>query len=178
MNKYYILLPIFFFIIGCNTQKTQKANKVNPISLMDSVYSCNGFLKSNIPYGAYGDFAVTLRRNKNIPSQEYYLKRLNILFKSEELVVVEVGDYEPITLKIESVEYYGLATGYMKNTPLGSMYELTILAIVKTDKGELRIARSQGYFETNYHFYIKIGNDEIEAGFPFIHCFLPHERTI
>ena len=66
MNKYHILLPIFFFIIGCNTQQTQKANKVNPISLMDSVYSCNNFLKTNIPYTASGYGAVLIKTTEII----------------------------------------------------------------------------------------------------------------
>ncbi|MBC5621674.1 MULTISPECIES: hypothetical protein [Butyricimonas] len=178
MNKYHILLPIFFFIIGCNTQQTQKANKVNPISLMDSVYSCNNFLKTNIPYTASGYGAVLIKTTENASFKDNYSSRLKVLFENKDLVTIEVGIDNPITCAIKSVEYYGLATGYMQNTPLGSMYELTKLAIVKTDTGEIRIAESQGYFRTIYHFYIKIGNEEIEAGNPLLCCFLPSERAL
>lgn len=147
---------------------------------IDSIYKIYPFLKTNIAYNqhSYGIFSnVTLcKRNNKVSINEHNIRDITIILKSNEIATIIIDNNEPINLQISSIDYYGYITGELPCTPLGLIYEMTKLAIIKTSMGEIRIAESEGFFKTSYSFYIKIKDNEIAIG--AWNCFLPREKSL
>lgn len=153
-----IILTSLISITGCSVQ-SQKNEEKEYIVKIDSTYEIKPFLKNTIYI--YNDRVskASLTDYDYTPPQEYWLKEITVQIKDN---VAIVGTDCKIRHKILSAEYYGF--GGIK------------LAILNTNKGEIRIAENDGTLDTSYHFEIKYGNFKAETGFSSLYCRLPEEQ--
>ena len=106
----------------------------------------------------YGNNA-TITDNNYTPPQKYELERVTVELKGNTAIV---GTDFYITHKILSAEYYKL-----------SNYGDKELAILHTNKGEIRIAKINDGLSEQYPISIKYGNYFVETPSAFIHTKLP-----
>ncbi|WP_320908328.1 MULTISPECIES: hypothetical protein [Bacteroides] len=161
MNRIYLsvfLLFLFFLVIGCSVQSQKEEEKKDVIEI-DSAYAVKPFLKNTIYIYNDNVSKAKLIDYDYTPPQEYWLKEITIQIKNN--IAIVCTDCE-LRHKILSAEYYGFGT--------------TKLAILKTNKGEIRIAKNDGTLDISYHFEIKYGNFKAETGFSSLYCRLPEEQ--
>ena len=161
MNKYIFLIIICpFFYVSCAIKKKKKeekqdiAQKRQNVNEEIKVYKIEPFLKNTIYI--YNDNGIIFTDYNYTPPQKYTLRKVTVQIKNN--IAIVVTDCE-IRHKILSAEYY--------------KFDDTKLAILKTNKGEIRIAEVNTTFDVNYYFDIKYGNFRAETGLGIIYCKLP-----
>lgn len=164
-NSIFILL-LTFCIIGC-VNRTNKSNQQEPapVTVKDTAFVISPFLRDGITYidGIYG---TTLIDNNYYPPQKYDLKNVKVTIKGNKTIVET--DCK-ITHTIQSATYWQIIK-------YGSTISKVKLAILKTDKGEVRIAEIDGIMDDSCAIGVKYGNYTVMSLESMLYCKLPSEK--
>ena len=154
-------------MLGCTSQSKQNKNQ-KIIVERDTAYMIEPFLKDGITYICKDKIIKSYLVDYNYsPPQEFELNQVTAKIKGNTVIV---GTDCYITHTIQSGTYW-------KIEKLGNTYSSpqTKLAILKTDKGEIRIAEVEGVLTDFCVLEIKYGNYKTSPGYPCSYYRLPQE---
>ncbi len=163
----YIIFLLFFCITGCVFQSKQEENQKNILE-RDTAYMIEPFLRDGITYICKDEMMRAHLVDYNYsPPQKYKLNQITAKKQGNKVVV---GTDCIITHTILSSEYWEIEN--IKD-PYSS--PKTKLAILRTDKGEVRIAEVDAMFEDFCVLDIKYDNYEASTEYPSSYYKLPQE---
>ena len=137
-NNYFILL-LSVCMIGCSVQTKQNKEQENIVK-RDTAYVIEPFLRDGITYICKDEIMKPYLVDYNYsPPQKYEIDQITAKKQGNKIIV---GTDCYITHKILSGTYWNIEK-------MGDSYSFpkTKLAILKTDKGEVRIAEVDGVLE-------------------------------
>lgn len=159
MNKDIFLIIIsFLFTMSCSVE-TKKGEEKQDINEEIEVYVIEPFLKNTIYIYNDNVSKASLTDYNYTPPQKCWLREITIQIKNN---IAIVGTDCKIRHKILSAEYYKV--------------DGIKLAILQTDKGEIRIAEVNTTLGIKYYFDIKYENFRASTGIGAIYCELPKKK--
>ena len=166
-NSYFILL-LSVCMIGCSVQTIQNKELENIVK-RDTAYVIEPFLGDGITYICKDEIMKPYLVDYNYsPPQKYEIDQITAKKQGNKIIV---GTDCYITHKILSGTYWSIEK-------MGDSYSFpkTKLAILKTDKGEVRIAEVDGVLEDFCVLEVKYDNYEASTGIGAIYCELPKKK--
>ena len=166
-NSYFILL-LSVCMIGCSVQ-TKQNKELENIVKRDTAYVIEPFLTDGITYICKDEIMKPCLVDYNYsPPQKYEIDQITAKKQGNKIIV---GTDCYITHKILSGTYWSIEK-------MGDSYSFpkTKLAILKTDKGEVRIAEVDGVLEDFCVLEVKYDNYEASTGIGAIYCELPKKK--
>lgn len=166
-NSYFILL-LSVCMIGCSVQ-TKQNKELENIVKRDTAYVIEPFLGDGITYICKDEIMKPYLVDYNYsPPQKYEIDQITAKKQGNKIIV---GTDCYITHKILSGTYWSIEK-------MGDSYSFpkTKLAILKTDKGEVRIAEVDGVLEDFCVLEVKYDNYEASTGIGAIYCELPKKK--
>ena len=159
MNKdiFLIIIP-FLFTMSCSVE-SKKGEEKQDINEEIEVYVIEPFLKNTIYIYNDNVSKASLTDYNYTPPQKCWLKEITVQIKNN---IAIVGTDCKIRHKILSAEYYKV--------------DGIKLAILQTDKGEIRIAEVNTTLGIKYYFDIKYENFRASTGIGAIYCELPKKK--
>lgn len=153
--------------MGCTSQSNKQ--KQEDVARKDTAYVINPFLRNGITYicndPIWGSYLIDYNYS---PPQKYELKQITAKVQGNKVIV---GTDNYITHTIKSGTYWRIEEQGNLNS-----FHKTNLAILKTDKGEVRIAEVDGVTKNFCVLEIIYGNFKASTINSFIYCKLPQER--
>lgn len=165
-NNFFILL-LSVCMIGCSVQTKQNKEQENIVK-RDTAYVIEPFWRDGITYICKDEIMKPYLVDYNYsPPQKYEIDQITAKKQGNKIIV---GTDCYITHKILSGRYWSIEK-------MGDSYSLpkTKLAILKTDKGEVRIAEVDGVLEDFCVLEIKYDNYKASTGYPSNYYKLPQE---
>ena len=163
----FIMFLLIFCMIGCTSRSRQKENQEKVVE-RDTAYMIEPLLRDGITYICKDKIMKPYLVDYNYsPPQKYKLDQITAK-KQDNKIIVGTDCYNTHTI---------LSSTYWKIETIGSSHSFpkTKLAILKTDKGEVRIAEVDGVLEDFCVLEIKYGNYEASTGYPSNYYRLPQE---
>lgn len=163
----WIIFLLLFGITGCTSQSNKQ--KQEDVARKDTAYVIKSFLREGITYICKDPIMKSYLIDYSYsPPQKYELNQITAKIQGNK-VVVGTDNYTTHTIKSGTfwrIEEQG-------NTPSSSR---TNLAILETDKGEVRIAEVDGVLEDFCVLDIIYGHYKASTNYSLIYCWLPQER--
>lgn len=163
-----IIYLLFLGIVGC-TSPSNKQNQED-VAKKDTAYVIKPFLKDGITYICKDPIMKSYLIDYSYsPPQKYELNQITAKVQGNK-VIVKTDDYSTHTIKSGT---------FWRIEEQGNPYSFprTNLAILETDKGEIRIAEVDGVLEDFCVLEIMYGNYKASSGYSLIYCKLPQESN-
>lgn len=159
---------MFLGIVGC-TSPSNKQNQED-VAKKDTAYVIKPFLKDGITYICKDPIMKSYLIDYSYsPPQKYELNQITAKVQGNK-VIVKTDDYSTHTIKSGT---------FWRIEEQGNPYSFprTNLAILETDKGEIRIAEVDGVLEDFCVLEIMYGNYKASSDYSLIYCKLPQESN-
>lgn len=155
--------------MGCTLQSNKQNENQEDVVEKDTAYMIEPFLRDGITYICKDEIMKPYLVDYNYsPPQKYEIDQITAKKQGNKIIV---GTDCYITHKILSGTYWSIEK-------MGDSYSFpkTKLAILKTDKGEVRIAEVDGVLEDFCVLEVKYDNYEASTGIGAIYCELPKKK--
>ena len=165
----YLILLFLSFLTGCLGKSARQKEHIGDVIQNDTAYVIEPFLKEDV---TYIDKTLIIRDYNYFPPQEYELSQMAIKIQCETAMV---------TTDVR-VAHTILAKEYWKIEDMNDPYSPSAkLAILKTDKGEIRIAEVKPIVGNKYCVFIVKYDKHIvisESLDTYLYCRLPSENIL
>ncbi len=169
MRIYSYLILLFLPLLGCLGKSARQEGHIEDVVQNDTAYVIEPFLKEDV---TYIDKTLIMRDYNYFPPQEYELSQMAIKIQCETAMV---------TTDVR-VAHTILAKEYWKIEDMNDPYSPSAkLAILKTDKGEIRIAEVKPIVGNKYCVFIVKYDKHIvisESLDTYLYCRLPSENIL
>lgn len=165
----WILFLLFFCMVGCTSQNNKRNENREDIVDKDTAYAIEPFLRDGITYICKDPIMKSYLIDYSYsPPQKHELNQITAQIQGDKVIV---GTDCYITHTIKSGSFWKIE----KRRDTYSFPQIK-LAILETDRGEVRIAEVDGVLEDFCVLEIKYGDFEASTGYPSNYCKLPQER--
>jgi hypothetical protein len=165
----WIIFLLLLCLMGCTLQSNKQNENQEDVVEKDTAYMIEPFLRDGITYICKDEIMKPYLVDYNYsPPQKYEIDQITAKKQGNKIIV---GTDCYITHKILSGTYWSIEK-------MGDSYSFpkTKLAILKTDKGEVRIAEVDGVLEDFCVLEVKYDNYEASTGIGAIYCELPKKK--